>query len=61
MPAFIQMQDQYRDKGLEIVGVNIGDGNGGPESTPDIKKFAEQMKLNYDVTESQPRSEQRVL
>lgn len=49
MPTLIALQDQYRDKGLEIIGVNIGDGNGVPETDAQITKFVEQMKLNYTI------------
>ena len=49
MPSLIAMQDQYRDQGLEIIGLNIGDGGGTPEPLETIKKFVEQMKLNYTI------------
>ncbi|MEO6051485.1 MAG: TlpA disulfide reductase family protein [Pyrinomonadaceae bacterium] len=52
MPFLIAMQDQYRDRGLEIMGLNIGDGSGTPESVEAIKKFVEQMKLNYTIVRS---------
>ena len=52
MPFLIAMQDQYRDRGLEIMGLNIGDGGGTPESVEAIKKFVEQMKLNYTIVRS---------
>ncbi|MBV9240529.1 MAG: TlpA family protein disulfide reductase [Acidobacteria bacterium] len=54
MPMFMELQDKYRDKGLEVIGVNIGDGSGGSESTADIKRFAAEKKLNYTVTASTP-------
>ncbi len=49
MPSLIAMQDQYRDKGLEIIGLNIGNGSGTPEPVPDIKAFVDKMKLNYTI------------
>ena len=52
MPAFIAMQDQYRDKGLEVIGLNIGDGNGTPEPLDKIKKFVDDKKLNYTIAVS---------
>lgn len=54
MPMFMELQDKYRDKGLEVIGVNIGDGTGGSESTDEIKRFVEDKKLNYTVTASTP-------
>lgn len=49
MPHLIVMQDKYREQGLEIIGMNIGDGGGQPESVEDIKKFAVENKLNYTL------------
>jgi len=54
MPMFMELQDRYRDKGLEVIGVNIGDGSGGSESTADIKRLVDEKKLNYTVTASTP-------
>lgn len=44
MPEIIAMQEKYRDKGLEVYGLNTDD-----ESVEDIKAFAQQMKLNYSL------------
>jgi len=52
MPFLIQLQDKYRDQGLEVIGLNIGDGNGIPESIDDINKFVDKMKLNYTIARS---------
>lgn len=49
MPQLIKLQDQYRDKGFEIVGLNIGDENGGVESVAAIKKFVDKEHLNYTI------------
>ena len=50
MPELVRLQDQYRDQGLEIVGINIGaDQEGTVESVDKIKKFADDMKLNYTL------------
>jgi Thiol-disulfide isomerase and thioredoxins len=48
MPHLVEMQDQYRDQDFQILGLNVGN-EGGPESVEDIKKFAEMMKLNYEL------------
>jgi thiol-disulfide isomerase/thioredoxin len=49
MPSLIELQDQYREKGFEIIGLNIGDQDLEKESAENIKKFAEKMKLNYQL------------
>lgn len=53
MPHLVALQDMYRDKGLEIIGMNIGaDDVGTPEDLDEIKKFAEKKKLNYTLVRS---------
>jgi thiol-disulfide isomerase/thioredoxin len=42
MPVLVQMQDEHRDQGFEIIGVNIDD-----ETLDQVSQFAEKMKLNY--------------
>jgi len=49
MPTLMALQDQYRDKGFEVIGLNVGDGNGIPETNDQINKFVEQMQLNYTI------------
>lgn len=44
MPDLIALQDKYRDKDFEIVGLNTDN-----ESAESIKAFAQQMKLNYTL------------
>ncbi|PYS97936.1 MAG: hypothetical protein DMF63_17940 [Acidobacteria bacterium] len=44
MPALVKLQDANRDKGLEVVGLNVND-----ETVEDINKFATDMKLNYTL------------
>ncbi len=49
MPDLIKMQNQYSDQGFEVVGLNIGDGEGTPETIKQIEDFAASMKLNYTL------------
>jgi len=49
MPDLIELQDKYKEKGFEIIGLNIGDEDLEKESGDNIKKFAEKMKLNYQL------------
>jgi len=44
MPELVALQEKYRDKGFEIVGLDTD-----PESVEEIKAFAEKMKLNYQL------------
>lgn len=52
MPTLIEFQNQYREQGLEVIGLNIGDGAGTPEPIDKIKKFVEQKQLNYTIASS---------
>lgn len=49
MPHLVEMQEKYRPAGFQVLGLDVGDGNGNPESIEDIKKFAAKMKLNYEL------------
>lgn len=44
MPELVAMQEKYRNKGFEIIGLDVD-----PESKEDIEAFAKQMKLNYKL------------
>lgn len=45
MPALVKMQDEHRDKGFEIIGLNTDDG----DTKEMVEEFAEEMKLNYTL------------
>ncbi len=44
MPELVALQEKYRDKDFEIIGLDTDD-----ESVEEIKAFAERMKLNYQL------------
>lgn len=45
MPALVKMQDEFRDKGFEIIGLNTDDG----DTREMVDEFAKEMKLNYTL------------
>lgn len=47
MPHLVEMQNKYRDRGFEIVGLNTDQ-----ETVEEINTFAEKMKLNYQQSYS---------
>ena len=50
MPRLIAMQNQYRDKGFQVLGLDIGEQETTqPESIADINNFASMMGLNYEL------------
>jgi len=52
VPTLVALAHQHRDKGLEVIGLNVGDGNGTPETNDQINKFVEQMQINYTIARS---------
>ena len=44
MPALVRMQNEYKDLGFEVVGLNTDD-----ETVDQINEFAADMKLNYTL------------
>jgi thiol-disulfide isomerase/thioredoxin len=44
MPALVEMQEKYKDKNFEIIGLDVDE-----ESPGQIKEFAADMKLNYQL------------
>lgn len=45
MPALVRLQDDLRDKGFEIIGLNTDDG----DTKEMVEEFAKEMKLNYTL------------
>jgi len=54
MPHLVELQDQYRDKGFEVIGLNVGDNELQPENIDAIKKFA--ANFNPPITYTLARS-----
>ena len=44
MPALVRMQDEYRDSGFEVIGLNTDE-----ETVAQINDFAAELKLNYTL------------
>lgn len=49
VPHLVAMKKKYGDQGFEVLGLNIGDNSGQPETNEQINAFAEQMKINYTI------------
>jgi thiol-disulfide isomerase/thioredoxin len=49
MPELIALQEKYKDKDFEIIGLNVGNDEGEPEPAENIKSFAEKKNLNYTL------------
>ena len=45
MPDLVKMQDEHRDKGFEIIGLNTDDG----DTKEMVEEFAKELNLNYTL------------
>lgn len=49
MPHLVEMQEKYKSEGLEIIGLNVGDGEDASETKEQIEAFAQKQNLNYEL------------
>lgn len=56
MPHLVEMQGEHGPKGFEVIGLNIGDGEGTPEPNELIEPFVKKMGLNYTIARSSNES-----
>src|SRR5436190_19704390 len=56
MPLLVKMQDEHRDEGFEVLGLNIDD-----ESIDQVSSFAQEMKLNYSLVWSNAKTTNELL
>jgi cytochrome c biogenesis protein CcmG/thiol:disulfide interchange protein DsbE len=45
IPHLVELQQSYKDKGLRIVGLNVG----GPDDWPKVTDFARELKIGYTL------------
>ena len=45
IPQLVELQRTYRDRGVSVVGLNVG----GPEDWPKVAEFARQLKIQYTL------------
>jgi hypothetical protein len=51
MEALVDLQTKYNRRDFEVIGLNIGTGDGVPETVRSMKLFAGKMKVNYYVAQ----------
>lgn len=49
MPHLIEMQNEHKDQNFEVIGLNVGDGDGVPEPKEKIEAFVKKHNLNYEL------------
>jgi peroxiredoxin len=45
IPGFVELYNTYKSRGLVVIGVSMDDA----EDTPDVKRFAAQLKIDYPI------------
>ena len=45
IPGFIELYDRYKSRGLVVIGVSMDD----TDDTLEVKRFAEQFKIDYPI------------
>ena len=56
MPILVKMQNDHRDNGFEVLGLNVDD-----EPIDQVNEFAEEMKLNYPLVWSDESTTRELL
>ena len=51
IPSFVELQDQYRDQGLVVLGFSVDD------TVDKLKPFADEYKMNYPVLVGRDRED----
>lgn len=49
IPDFVELKDEYKDKGLEIVGISLDAITKGGATTNDVVPFIAEYKINYPI------------
>jgi thiol-disulfide isomerase/thioredoxin len=49
MPHLVEMQEKYKDKGFQVIGLNVGDEDFAPEDPANMIAFGTKMGLNYEL------------
>jgi len=48
-PGLEELHNEYNSAGLEIIGLNVGDGNGEPETKEMIEAYRSRLKIEYQI------------
>lgn len=49
IPDFVELKDEYKDKGLEVVGISLDAITKGGATTNDVVPFIAEYKINYPI------------
>ncbi len=60
VPHFIDLQNQYRDQGLSIVGINFERGFNDRENRSTVESFAQSVGINYPLALGNERITQQI-
>lgn len=60
IPHFVELYKEYRDKGLEIVGINCNEGDSKESAKKAIKDFAAEQKIPYKCVLNDDKTEGKI-
>ncbi len=50
IPELVAMQEKYKDKNFQVIGLHVVDNDGQQQGVPEVKTFAERFKINYAIS-----------
>jgi len=50
IPELVAMQEKYKDKNFQVIGLHVVDNDGQQQGVPEVKTFAERFKMNYAIS-----------
>jgi thiol-disulfide isomerase/thioredoxin len=50
IPELVAMQEKYKDKNFEVIGLHVIDNDGQQEPVPRVKEFAERYQMSYPIS-----------
>jgi thiol-disulfide isomerase/thioredoxin len=60
IPHFVDLYKEYKDKGLEIVGINCNEAGPPDEVRKKIKEFAKETKISYKCVVNDGKTEEKI-
>jgi thiol-disulfide isomerase/thioredoxin len=60
VPHFVELYNEYKDEGLEIVGINCNESGSPEDVKKKIKRFASEMKLPYRCLLNDDKTEAKI-
>ena len=60
IPLFVELYKEYKEKGLEIVGINCGEKGSPDQIKKKIKEFAKETNISYTCVLNDDKTEEKI-